>query len=100
MMLRAAALGHGSYVATIAIAALLVPTAALALGTVSGGRRIFEVCYLIVWYIGSIDQLKALDILGTTDVAIAGGKMATLSVLSVALLITAVVARRTQMAKN
>jgi hypothetical protein len=100
MMFRAATLGYGSYAASLGLAAFLIPTAALALGTLSGGRRIFEVCYLIVWYIGSVDQLKAMDILGTTDEAITGGKLATLSVLSAAFLITSFLARRMRMARN
>jgi hypothetical protein len=100
MMLRAAGTGHGSYVVSLAIAAFLVPTTALALGTLSGGRRVFEISYLIVWYIGSIDQLAPLDILGTTDAAIGAGKMVFLALLSLAMLVTAFAARRMQMARS
>ena len=82
------------------MAAVLVPTVALALGTLSGGRRIFEVVYLMVWYIGSIDKLIALDILGTTDEAVTGGKLIVLSLVAAGSLFTAFAARRLQMSRG
>ncbi len=99
MIMRAAVGGHGPYAATLLLAALVVPSAALALGTLTGGKRMFEVMYLMVWYIGSVDHLTALDILGTTDAAITNAKLVTLSLVSLGLLVTAFLARRMRMAQ-
>jgi hypothetical protein len=67
----------------LAIASVLVPVAALALGTVSGSRKLFEVSYLIVWYLGSIEHLAPLDIMGTTDAATTSVRLSMLLMLSV-----------------
>ncbi len=100
MVLRAILAGQWPYAAALLVAAVLVPTAALALGTLSGGRRIFEILYLMVWYVGSIDQLTALDILGTTDEAVTGFKLIALSLVAVTSLLTAFAARRLQMSRG
>jgi hypothetical protein len=100
MVLRATLAGLWAYAGALLVAALLVPTAALALGTLSGGRKVFEVVYLMVWYIGSIDHLTALDLLGTTDEAITGTKLVVLTLLSMVMLITAFWARRQQMLRS
>jgi hypothetical protein len=77
----------------VTIAAFLVPSAALALGTISGSKKLFEVVYLMVWYVGSIDRLPALDLLGTTSEAITGTKFFALGLLSLIFLIAAITAR-------
>jgi len=37
--------------------AVFAPTAALALGTLTGSRKFFEVSYLLIWYIGLVNKL-------------------------------------------
>jgi ABC-type transport system involved in multi-copper enzyme maturation permease subunit len=42
-------------------AVLFVPTLALALGVVSSGSRVFEVVYVLWWYVGPFQKTKGVD---------------------------------------
>jgi len=53
--------------------AVFVPTAALALGTLTGTRKFFEVSYLLIWYVGLVDRLWGLDFIGATDRGLSQG---------------------------
>lgn len=48
------------------VGAAFVPAAALAAGTVAGTRRVFEVGYLVLWYLGSMNGVVPLDYAGVT----------------------------------
>jgi len=48
------------------VGALFVPALALALGVWFGNSRAFEAIYLLLWYIGLIEQVPALDYAGAT----------------------------------
>lgn len=93
MLVRAVLAAEISYAATLMVATVLVPSAALALGALSGSKKLFEVLYLMIWYVGSIDRLTVLDMLGTTNEAITGAKFAALGTLSLLFLTAAVAAR-------
>lgn len=73
-----------------------MPTFALALGTISGTRKFFEVTYLLIWYVGPVQGLPALDYLGTTDAAVNGPSPLAYFLISLALGIIAVLWRRRQ----
>ncbi len=94
MFLRALACGQAVYALALIVGAFFVPSAALVLGITSGSKKLFEVLYLMVWYIGSIDHLTPLDLLGTTDAAITGGKMVILTMLTATSLVVAFLTRR------
>jgi len=68
----------------------------LALGTLSGSKKLFEVIYLMVWYVGSIDRLTPLDLLGTTDESVTATKLVVLVLIAVGSLVVAFVARQRQ----
>ncbi|NTU78585.1 MAG: ABC transporter permease subunit [Chloroflexales bacterium] len=83
-----------------ALAVLFIPTLALALGVWSRGSKLFEVVYLVLWYLGPFNTgspLAALDYLGvhaeapvhTAPLGVAG--------VIVVLLALAVVGRRRQL---
>lgn len=83
-----------------ALAVLFIPTLALTLGVWSRGSKLFEVIYLVLWYLGPFNtgsQLAALDYLGvhaeapvhTAPLGVAG--------VIVLLLALAVVGRRRSM---
>lgn len=55
--------GDSAWIGPIA-ATVFVPSLALALGSVSGTSRLFEVVYLILWYVGPLSGVAALDFLG------------------------------------
>lgn len=42
-------------------AVVFIPTLALALGVFSSGSRVFEVVYVIWWYIGPLQKTAGLD---------------------------------------
>jgi hypothetical protein len=46
------------------IAALFIPTFALALGVWSQGTKLFEVAYFFLWYLGPIHSIPPLDFIG------------------------------------
>ena len=50
------------------VGALFIPALALALGAWSGSSRLFEVIYLILWYL-LLNGIAALDFMGITDYA-------------------------------
>jgi hypothetical protein len=66
------AAGWGHVLAWVA-GALFIPTLAVTLGIWSGGPRLFEVVYLLLWYLGPLGHLVYLDYVGVTDAAIAQG---------------------------
>ncbi|WP_051051940.1 hypothetical protein [Paenibacillus sonchi] len=46
---------------------LFIPTLALALGTLGGSKKLFEVIYLLWWYMGPLNHVPSLDFLGVSD---------------------------------
>jgi hypothetical protein len=76
-------------------AALFIPSLALALGVWSSSNKLFEVVYMVLWYVGPVNQTPSLDFMGT-------GAQVSLGVLSiywigtVVLLGLAVLGRRRQ----
>jgi hypothetical protein len=56
-----------------AVGALFIPSLAAALGAWSSSRKLFEVVYLIWWYLGPWGGLSALDFAGASDASLASG---------------------------
>ncbi|MNR56752.1 hypothetical protein D3C85_1773900 [compost metagenome] len=46
---------------------LFIPTLALALGTLGGSKKLFEVIYMLWWYMGPLNHVPSLDFLGVSD---------------------------------
>ena len=74
---------------------LFIPGLALGLGTVSGSPRLFEVVYLLLWYIGPMNHVPTLDFTGMTAAGQAAGYPWIYLALS-ALLFTAAAAARSR----
>jgi hypothetical protein len=72
------------------VAALFIPALALAAGVWTGGGKLFEVLYLLLWYIGPMNRTPFLDFIGASGVVradtTAGFAIATLFLLACALL--------------
>ena len=66
--LRLVLTGDGSGLAAWAVGAMFIPTLALALGVWSGSRKLFEVIYTLLWYVGPANQVPPLDYMGATGV--------------------------------
>ena len=65
-ILRLAVTGHPTAALACAAAIAATTAAALALGTITGASRLFEAGYLLVWYLGPINHLTALDYAAST----------------------------------
>ena len=46
------------------IGALFIPTLAMAFGVWSGSNKLFEVVYMLLWYVGPVNQMESLDFMG------------------------------------
>ena len=69
---------------------LFIPSLALALGVWSGGSKLFEVVYVLLWYAGPISGATALDFAGATG----SNSPVVFLVLAGLLLVAAAVGRR------
>ena len=67
-----------------AVGAVFVPALALAAGALSGGPRLFEVSYLLVWYAGLLNKLPLFDFLSPRQASQWGFLGATLGLLLLA----------------
>jgi len=95
--LRLVLAGDWSALLAWAVGALFIPTLALALGAWTGSGKAFEGLYAAIWYIGPVNQLAALDFMGTTDKSVAAGVPFYYLALTVILLGLAVVGRMRQL---
>ncbi len=98
MMARAFLAGEVGHLSALLTGALFVPTLALFLGVVSGTKKMFEVSYLLIWYLGAVHHLPALDFLGAIDDSAADAVPQAYLIMSLALLLGAFLFRRRQMA--
>jgi hypothetical protein len=58
----------GSWIGVLAliVGALFIPSLALTLGVYAGSSKLFEVIYTLVWYIGPVNKVAALDFAGSS----------------------------------
>jgi hypothetical protein len=95
---------------SVVVAAAFIPAAALALGIWSGGSKLFEVVYLLLWTFGPMnqmmsalgfplvaDQFLTFDYLGSSDAAISAGIPLYYVVFTILLLAIAVIGRKRQL---
>jgi hypothetical protein len=78
------------------VGALFVPALAITLGVWVGNSRAFEAVYLLLWYLGPMEGVPALDYVGVTAEALAKGIPLYYLALTAVLLGLAVVGRRRQ----
>jgi hypothetical protein len=82
---RSAIAGNAGAIAGWLAGAAFVPALALALGTLTRGRKTFEVIYVVLWYVGPLNGVAALDFTGGSGGAAAPGvALATLAALGIA----------------
>ena len=87
---RLLAAGDGAGMLGWAAGCAFIPSLALALGAWSGGSRLFEVVYLLLWYVGPMNRGRELDFMGVPPGARAGGLGWTYLGLAALLLLAAV----------
>ena len=66
VVIRSLALGHAPDAASLIVGAAFIPAMALACGSLTGGRKLFEILYLLLWYAGPLNHMPALDYTGAT----------------------------------
>lgn len=96
MMVRAGITGQWQYLVTLVVAGLFIPSLALTLGALTGSKKLFEVTYFFLWYVGGIEKFTPMNFLGTTDEAVAAGIPIVYFLLTVGLVIIAFLTRRRQ----
>jgi len=96
MIIRTVLGGEWSHLLTLLSAALFTPSLALAFGTVTGSRKLFEVIYLFMWYVGAVEKLKPLNFLGTSEDAVTTDIYLSYLCLAMALFIIAILTRKRQ----
>jgi ABC-type transport system involved in multi-copper enzyme maturation permease subunit len=74
-------------------AAIFIPSFALALGVFSNSHKLFEVLYMVVWYIGPLNKVPPLDYLGSNS----DGNIGFFIPLSIALIAAAFIGRARQL---
>jgi hypothetical protein len=98
MIVRSVLAGETAHLAALLAGALFIPSLALALGTASGTKKVFEIGYLLIWYIGPFNGVVPLDFMGATAEATAGAVPLTCLTIALLLLPAAFLVRRRQVA--
>jgi hypothetical protein len=76
--------------------ALFIPGFALCSGIWSGGGKLFEILYLLLWYIGPLNHTPELDFMGATGAGVAAGTPFVFLALTALLLVFAGLGRAAQ----
>ena len=94
--MRFALNGQWEHVLAWGIGVLFVPSLALALGVWSGSSKLFEVVYVILWYVGPLNRMLLFDYMGITNEAVAMGIPLYYSAITVLLLGLSLIGQRKQ----
>ena len=85
-ILRLLVAGQWTALLALSVGAAFIPALALALGVWSRSSKLFEVVYLVLWYVGPMNGNPQLDYLGATDAALASSMSLIYVLLTVLLL--------------
>ncbi len=92
--------GEWPWVIAWGVGALFIPSLALCLGVWTGSSKSFEFIYSLLWYIGPINQVEALDFMGAVPGSVKAGIWQYYLFISLALLILAFIGRRWQIQRG
>jgi ABC-type transport system involved in multi-copper enzyme maturation permease subunit len=95
--IRFGLVGQWEHVLAWGIGILFIPSLALTLGIWSGGSKLFEVSYVVLWYLGILQHIPVFDFFGLTDLALASGTPILYSLLTILLIGVAIVGRWRQL---
>jgi hypothetical protein len=73
VLLRLLVAGELGALFALFVGAAFIPSLALALGTWSGSSKLFEVTYLLLWYVGLLEHTPSLDFAGISAESITRG---------------------------
>lgn len=77
--------------------ALFIPTMALALGVWTGSSKLFEVLYLLLWYLGPASRIGAIDFMGAMGPLLPPRTPIVFCAITAALAIFAIAGRKRQL---
>ncbi len=97
--LRLALAGDWAGAGAWGVGALFIPTMALALGVWSGSGKLFEILYLVLWYLGPMQRVRPLDYLGSLPEAVKSGVPLAYLAATGLLMLAAVMGRKRQLAR-
>ncbi len=97
MIARFAVMSDWHDLIALGIGAVFIPALALATGVWTGNSRLFEVAYVIMWYVGGINHLAALDFMGVTGTTISTHITSVFAFVTALLLLLALLKRRQQL---
>ncbi len=89
--------GQTTQLGALLFGLVLASSCALALGVWSGTSKVFEVVYLLAWYVGILNQAPGLDFVGTTLNAVVFRQPAGIALFLAICLLLAVVGRKRQL---
>ena len=92
--LRALITGDIVYFGSLLLTVLFIPTLALTLGTLSGSNKLFEIVYMVIWYLGPLNKLPHLDFAGTTSESLNLGIPTIFLYITIVMIPVAFLARR------
>lgn len=90
-------MGNWANVFALTAGIVFIPTLALMLGIWSGGSRLFEVLYMLIWYLGPINHMPMLDFTGMSSAALTLHMPMVYMMSTLVLGVTAVVGRWRQL---
>ena len=80
------------------VGAFFIPTMALTLGVWSGSSKLFEVLYLLLWYLGPANQMAEIDFIGATGSLLPPRTPSLFFAITTALVLFAIIGRKRQLA--
>ncbi|HKI00933.1 MAG TPA: hypothetical protein VKK31_03035 [Thermoanaerobaculia bacterium] len=98
-VLRFALAGDWTGVGAWTVGALFIPTLALTLGVWSGSSKLFEIIFLVFWYLGPMQRVPALDYVGAVPAAVKAGMPLAYLAATALLMAAAVAGRKRQLAR-
>lgn len=97
MFVRYIVSGDATHLLALVPAVLFIPALALASGVWTSSRRVFELVYVSLWYVGAINQTAVLDFMGVTSASLAMSIPYIFGGIAVILLLCSFVGRKLQM---
>lgn len=75
------------------VGAFFIPTLAMALGVWSGSSKLFEVVYMLLWYLGPVNRMESLDFMGASP-TVPSSRVAVYGLFTILLFALAVLGRK------
>ena len=87
--------GDWLHLAAWGVGVFFIPTLAFALGAWSGSNKLFEVVYMLWWYLGPINGMESFDFMGAST-NLQPGKVLMYALFTIALFVLAMLGRTQQ----